>query len=76
MKSSFLPPYERAVDRDRGSFPKVNAAAGVKAAGFQKGVVVGLKFDLFVCDTPGTILTRAPAPVVLHPPNKTSPAVP
>src|SRR6266849_2460657 len=75
VKSSFFPPNERASGKDRPSLPKVKAAAGVKAAGFQKGSVVGLKFDAIVCRTPGTTLTRAPAPVVLHPPNKTAPAV-
>src|ERR1700722_1578759 len=83
VKSSSFPAKPRAVERDLGSLPKVHVVAavaqfvaGVKAAGFQNGVVVGLKFDLFVCGTPGTMLTRAPAPVTLHPPNKTSPAVP
>src|SRR5580692_2548570 len=83
VKSSFFPPNERAVARDRGSLPKAQVVAevaqftaGVNAAAFQNGVVVGLKFDLFVWGTPGTMLTRAPAPVTLHPPNKTSPAVP
>ena len=83
VKSSFLPPKARAVERDLGSLPKVQVAAaeaqfvaGVNAAAFQNGVVVGLKLDLFVCGTPGTMLTLAPAPVVLQPPNSTSPAVP
>src|SRR5690348_9811096 len=81
VKSSFLPPNARAVDKERGSLPNAHAevaqfAAGVNAAAFQNGVVVGLKFDLFVWGTSETILTRAPAPVTLHPPNKTSPAVP
>src|SRR5229473_2956033 len=75
VKSSFFPPNERASGRERPSLPNVKAAAGVNAAVFQNGVVAGLKFDLFVCGTPGTMLTRAPAPVVLHPPNKTAPAV-
>src|SRR5260370_39187031 len=72
VRSSFLPPNARAVDKERGSLPNVRPAAGEKAAGFQNGVVVGLKFDLFVWETPGTMLTLAPAPVVLQPPNKTS----
>src|SRR6266436_3173455 len=83
VKSSFFPPNERASGRDRPSLPNVHVVPGVaqfagdvKAAGFQNGVVAGLKFDLFVCGTPRTTLTRAPAPVVLHPPNKTSSAVP
>src|SRR5882757_3957563 len=83
VKSSFLTAKDRAVDRDRGSSPKVQVVAdvaqlvaGVNAAGFQNGVVVGSKFDLLVWGTPGTMLTRAPAPVTLQPPNKTLPAVP
>src|SRR5260370_38108534 len=76
VRSSFLPPNARADDKERGSLPNVRAAAGEKAAGFQNGVVAVLKFDLFVCGTPGTMLTRAPAPVGLQPPTKTSPAVP
>ena len=55
VKSSLRPPKARAVDRERASSPKVQVVAdvaqfvaGVKAAGFQNGVVVGLKFDLFV----------------------------
>src|ERR1700676_995917 len=83
VKSSFLPPNDRAVPRDRGSLPNVQVVddeaqfvAGVKAAGFQNGSVPGLKFDMLVCRMPGTMLTRAPAPVRLHPPNRTSPAVP
>src|SRR5215469_6506513 len=86
VKSSFFVPNPRAVAKERGSSPNVHTdpadaaaaqfVAGVKAAEFQSGVVVGLKLDLLVCDTPGTMLTRAPAPVVLHPPNSTSPPVP
>src|SRR4030088_734987 len=83
VKSSFLPPNDRAVPKDRGSLPNVQVVAdeaqfvaGVKAAGFQNGCVPGLKFDMFVCRMPGTRLARAPAPVVLHPPNKTAPTVP
>src|SRR6202040_2788366 len=83
VKSSFFPPNERAVDKDRGSLPKVQVVAdvaeftaGVNAAGFQNGVVVALQFDLLVCGTPGTMFTRAGAPATLQPPNNTSPAVP
>src|SRR2546430_870576 len=83
VKSSFFPPKERASGKDRPSLPNAHVvadeaqfSAGVKAAGFQKGSAVGLKFDVFVCRTPGTMLTRAPAPVTLHPPNNTAPAVP
>src|SRR5258707_15443777 len=76
VRSSFLPPTRRAVDKERGSLPNVRPAGGEKGGGFRNGVVVGLKFDFFVWETPGTMLTLAPAPVVLHPPNKTSPAVP
>src|SRR2546430_651937 len=68
VKSSFRPPNERARGSERGLLPNVKGAAAVNAAGFQNGMVVGLKLDLFVCGTPGTTLTRAPAPVVLHPP--------
>src|SRR5260221_8129065 len=75
VKSSFRPPNERAPDRDRGSLPKVNWAGKVNAAGFQNGVVAGLRVRLFTWLTPGTTLTRA-IPVWLHPPNKMSPAVP
>src|SRR6266853_5415043 len=82
VKSSFFPPNERASGRDRPSLPNVHVvadeaqfSAGVNAAGFQNGVVVGLKFDLLVCRTPGTMFTRA-GPAILQPPNKTSPAVP
>jgi len=59
VKSSFLIAKDRAVDRDRGSSPKVQVVAdvaqlvaGVNAAGFQNGVVVGSKFDLLVWGTP------------------------
>src|SRR6266852_9299068 len=83
VKSSFFPPNERASGRDRPSLPNAHVVAdeaqfvaGVKAAGFQKGTLAVLKFDLLVCGTPGTTLTRAPAPVTLHPPNNTAPAVP
>src|ERR1044071_2602208 len=65
VKSSFFPPNERASGSDRPSLPNAHVvadaaqfSAGVKAAGFQKGSVVGLKFDAFVCRTPGTTLTR------------------
>src|ERR1700704_4246027 len=74
VKSSFLPAKVRALASERGSLPKVKGAASVNAAGFQNGVVMGLKFDLLVWGTPGTTLTRA-APVKWHPANKTSPAV-
>src|SRR5437899_1834398 len=64
VKSSFFPPNERASGRDLPSLPNVQVvpgvaqfAAGVNAAGFQNGAVAGLKFDLFVCGTPGTTLT-------------------
>src|SRR5215469_7403546 len=86
VKSSFFSPNPRAVARERGSSPKVHTepaaaataqfSAGVKAAGFQNGVVVGLKLDLLVCGTPATMFTRDPAAVTLQPPNETSPAVP
>src|SRR5258708_19355966 len=69
VRSSFLPPNARADDKERGSLPNARAAAGEKAAGFQNGVVVGLKFDLFVWATPATLLTLPPPPVFLPPPN-------
>src|SRR6202011_4701460 len=75
VKSSFLPAKVRALASERGSVPKGKGAASENAAGFQNGVVSGLKLDLFVCATPGITLTRA-APVKWHPANKTSPAVP
>src|ERR1700724_3991134 len=75
VKSSFLPAKVRALASERGSLPNVKGAGCVKAAGFQNGVVMGLKLDLLVCATPGTTLTRA-APVKWQPANKTSPAVP
>src|SRR5215469_5640367 len=75
VKSSLRPPKVRAPARDRGSLPNEKAAGTVKAAGFQKGVFVGLKLALLVSFMPGTTLTRA-IPVKWHPANKTSPAVP
>src|SRR5215469_227967 len=82
VKSSFSTVNPRALFKERGSLPKVHTvadvaqfAAGVNAPGFQNGVVVGLKLDWLVCG-PETIFTRAPPPVTLHPPKRTSPAVP
>src|ERR1700723_1334277 len=76
VKSSSRLPNVRAAARDRGSSPNVKGSAAENAAGFQKGVLKGLKLALlFVCFTPGMTFTRA-APVKWHPANKTSPAVP
>ena len=76
VKSSFRPPKVRALERERGSLPKVKGAGTVNALGFQKGVEAVLKFELlFVWVTPGTMFTRA-IPVKWHPANNTSPAVP
>src|SRR5260370_25915296 len=76
VRSSFLPPNARTDDKERGSLPNVKAAAREKAAGFQNGAAVGVKFQFFVWETPGTIVTRAPPPVVLHPTPKIPPAAP
>src|SRR6184192_2673254 len=75
VKSSFRLPKVRAPQRDLGSLPKVRGAGTLNAAGFQKGVVMGLKLALLVSLTAGMTLTRA-IPVRWHPANKTSPAVP
>ena len=65
VKSSSRLPNVRALERDRGSLPNVKGAATENAAAFQKGVVIGLKFDLLVSFTPGMTFTRA-APVKWH----------
>src|SRR5437879_10490841 len=71
VKSSFRPPKVRALERERGSLPKVKGAGTVNALGFQNGVAAVLKFELlFVWLSPGTTFTRA-IPVKLHPANKT-----
>src|SRR6267142_228234 len=76
VKSSFFDALKRALASERGSLPNVRGPATEKAAGFQNGVLKGLKPEpLLVWRTPGTILTLAD-PVKWHPANKTSPAVP
>src|SRR3982074_3208116 len=76
VTSSLRLPKVLALERERGSLPKVKGSGMANAGGFQKGVVSGLKPELLlVCLMPGMTFTRA-APVKGHPANKTSPAVP
>src|SRR5580658_1062594 len=74
VKSSSRVPNPLAAARDRDSSPNVKEAGAENAAGFQNGVVKGLKLLLLVSVTPAATFTRA-APVNSHPPNKTVPAV-